>query len=78
MKASIVDLRYNMKDILKALERKEDVEITYRGKKRGVIIATQPRKYKNVEKHPYFGMCKDGLSVEDTMDTLRGGRFNDI
>lgn len=29
MKANIVDLRYKMKDVLKALERKERVEIVY-------------------------------------------------
>ena len=32
MKASIVDLRYRMNDVLKALERSEDVDILYHGR----------------------------------------------
>ncbi len=32
MKASIVDLRYKMKEILRALERRETVTILYHGK----------------------------------------------
>lgn len=32
MQASIVDLRYRMNDILKALARNEEVEILYHGK----------------------------------------------
>ena len=32
MKASIVDLRYQMKDVLKSLDRGESVTIFYHGK----------------------------------------------
>ena len=38
MQATIVDLRYQMNDVLKALDRNEDVEILYRGKKRGTLV----------------------------------------
>ncbi len=38
MEASIVDLRYKMNDVLKALERNEKVTILYRGKPKGLII----------------------------------------
>jgi hypothetical protein len=37
MKATIVDLRYRMKEVLKALDRKESVSVLYRGKVKGVI-----------------------------------------
>ena len=47
MKATIVDLRYRMNDILKALERNEDVNILYHGKTKGVLTAgTRPSKSK--------------------------------
>ena len=35
MKASVVDLRYKMNDILKALDRNEKVAILYHGKNAG-------------------------------------------
>ena len=38
MKASVVDLRYRMKDVLKALRRRESVEILYHGKTAGIIL----------------------------------------
>ena len=38
MQASILDLRYRMKEILQALERNETVEILYHGKRKGIII----------------------------------------
>lgn len=40
MKASIVDLRYKMNDVLKALDRNEQVTILYHGKIKGVIMPT--------------------------------------
>lgn len=40
MKASIVELRYNMKDILKALDRNEVGTIIYRGQEKAKMIPT--------------------------------------
>ena len=82
MKATIVDLRYRMKDVLKALERNEQVEILYHGKVKGVIHpvndAVQTPKLR-VQDHPFFGMSKDSkMTVEEEMDILRGGRFRDL
>jgi len=37
MKASIVDLRYKMNEVIKALERNETVTVLYHGKEKGVI-----------------------------------------
>ena len=38
MEASVVDLRYKMKDVLAALERREEIRIMYHGRVKGTII----------------------------------------
>ena len=79
MKASIVDLRYRMKDVLRALERNEDVSILYRGKTKGVITSLREKTSVRVIDHPFFGMrTGESESVEATMETLRGGRYGDV
>lgn len=74
MKATILDLRYRMNDVLKALERNEKVTILYHGKPKGVITAGSDREKATVREHPFFGMKKARTSVEQDMDLLRGGR----
>ena len=78
MKASIIDLRYRMKDILLALERNETVQILYHGKVKGTIQPPAKDGSVRVEEHPFFGMHMDGLNVEEEMDRLRGGRHRDL
>jgi hypothetical protein len=78
MKASVVDLRYRMKEVLKALDRNEDVSILCRGKLKGVIKAARGKSERRVSDHPFFNMYKDGGTVEELMDQLRGGRYHDI
>ncbi len=78
MKASIIDLRYKMKDVLNALERNETVEILYHGKLKGIISPIRQEINKKVIDHPYFGIQKKGKSVLDQMDQLRGGRYRDL
>lgn len=79
MKASIVDLRYNMKAILKALDRNEPVEVLYHGKLKGTIIPSLVRGPIKIKHHPYFGMSKHKkLSVEKEMKKLREERYHDI
>lgn len=79
MKASVVDLRYKMKDVLKALDREEAVEILYHGKLKGKILPVSSQKDIETTDHPYFNMApREEKSVEETMEDLRGGRFNDI
>ncbi len=78
MKASIVDLRYHMHDVIKALDRNESVEILYHRKKIGVITPTKRELSEKVQDHPFFGIATSDLSsVEDVMQQLRGGRYND-
>ena len=78
MKASIVDLRYRMNDVLKALERNEDVQILYHGKTKGILKAVPDTSKAKVCEHPFFNMRQSELSVEEEMDRLRGGRYRDI
>ncbi len=76
MKASIIDLRYKMKDVLKALDRKEEVTILYHGKVKGVIVPVKNKKKKKVKDHPFFGMLKSSdISVSEKIQNLRGPRY---
>lgn len=82
MKASVVDLRHKMKDVLSALRRNETVDILYHGKIAGTIFS--PKKTagtKEIKKHPFFGMYEkkgENKSVEAVMDELRGGRHRAV
>ena len=83
MKASVVDLRTKMKEVLQALRRNERVEILYHGKVAGIMTSPkmQAKKRMRAQDHPLFGMHRDAYkdkSVEQIMDELRGGRYRDI
>ena len=80
MKASVVDLRYKMKNVLKALRRRESIEVLYHGKPIGTIVPLKGKgKKKDLKRHPFFGMrAGDTESVDSIMDRLRGGRYRDI
>lgn len=77
MNATIVDLRYKMNDVLKALDRNEEVTILFRGKQKGKIVPDLQRTASSkVEDHPFFGsQKKQGQSVEEIMRHLRGERY---
>ncbi|MDF1578475.1 MAG: hypothetical protein P1P81_08560 [Desulfobulbales bacterium] len=80
MKATVVDLRYKMNDVLKALDRNERVTVLYRGKVKGVLIPTGEKKHLKVKEHPFFGMSAQdsSKSVSEIMDELRRPRYDDI
>ena len=79
MKASIVDLRYKMKEILHALDKNEQVEILYHGKLKGILSPIMKDKKKKVKEHPFFGMTSDtSISVEQDMAKLRDNRYDNI
>ena len=76
MQASILDLRYHMKEILQALERNESIEILYHGKKKGTLIPHVSTPKVTSETHPYFGMTSSSKkSVKKTMKELREDRY---
>ncbi len=79
MKANIVDLRYKMKDVLKAIERRERVEIVYRGKAKAFIVPALVKSNVSMKDHPLFGsQRKADKSVAVVMEDLRGGRYGAV
>jgi hypothetical protein len=74
--ASIVDLRYKTREILKALDRRESVNILYHGKLKATINPAGKLEQSSLEAHPFFGSAKKGArKVDDIMQELRGGRY---
>lgn len=79
MLATIVDLRYKMRDVLKALARNEQVTILYHGQEKGIIVPiTERKRKKKVKDHPFFGMKRSKQPVDVLMNSIRGGRYNDL
>jgi prevent-host-death family protein len=76
MKASILDIRRRMKDVLAALDRSEPVTITYRGKPKGVLypVRNAKRDARPITDHPAFGMWRDRKDMEDVEAFVRGLR----
>ena len=76
MEASVVDLRYKMHDVLAALDRNEEVKVSYRGALKGIIVPAQRKIAKRAgSTHPAFGMWRDDKrSVDEVMSTLRRER----
>jgi len=77
MNASIVDLRYRMKDVLRALDRGETVTVLYRGKEKAKLTPITPDSAKTgkhlpkVEDLPAFGMWKDREDMADPAAWVR-------
>ena len=78
MQATIVDLRYKMNQVLKALERNETVSVLYRGKLKGVLSPATTTSAAKVSGHSFFGCRKDAQSVQEVMEHMRGGRHGDL
>ena len=80
MKATVVDLRYKMNDVLRALDRNERVTVLYRGKVKGVLVPAIEKKHLKMKEHPFIGMTSQDSkqSVDDIMKELRKPRYNDI
>jgi hypothetical protein len=82
MKATMVDLKYKMGDVLKALDRNETVTILYRGKVKGILTPADKHRntLKKISEHPFFGMSasETSRSVTEELDTLREFRYDDI
>jgi prevent-host-death family protein len=78
VKASAKDLRFHSKRLLEAVDRGEEVVITYRGRPRARLIPagalpTRPRRETGL-----FGLWRDHEGIDDVVnyvDELRGTRF---
>jgi len=80
VKATVVDLRYKMNDVLKALDRNEKVTVLYRGKVKGILVPAGEKKQLKIKDHPFFGMLSQDSSrpVADIIKELRRPRYDDI
>jgi hypothetical protein len=79
MDASILDLRYKMKDVLKAINRRERVRILYHGKVKGEIVPTKSNRNLKTINHPIFGISKgEKGNPGDIVFKMRRSRVNDI
>lgn len=80
MKATTTDLRCRMNDVLKALDRNEEVTLIHRGKVRGILIPPRQKKQTKITSHPFFGMLaqQSETSVLEELDKLRKPRYDDL
>jgi prevent-host-death family protein len=82
MKATIVDLRYRMKDVLSAVERGETVTVLYRGKPKARILPiVETRRGAKLSMDEAFGMWRDRedlIDVPGYVRKLRQGRIRDL
>ncbi|RME31133.1 MAG: type II toxin-antitoxin system Phd/YefM family antitoxin [Candidatus Zixiibacteriota bacterium] len=77
MEASIGDLRYHMKKILRALDRNETITVLYRGRPRGKLVPLEDSPdTPPMREHPFFGMNREATEpVDDILEELRGSRY---
>ncbi len=78
MNATVLDLRRNMKQVLRAIDANERVVLTYRGRKKAVIVPCQEQAQRqSASAHPAFGMWKDHKDAADVdafVRNIRKGR----
>jgi antitoxin (DNA-binding transcriptional repressor) of toxin-antitoxin stability system len=73
MNATIVDLRYNMREVLRAIDRGEAVTVLYRGKERARLtpIAPASDSVPKTKDQPLFGLWKGREDLGDPASYLR-------
>jgi antitoxin (DNA-binding transcriptional repressor) of toxin-antitoxin stability system len=73
VKATIVDLRYRMKDVLRAIDRGEAVTVLYRGKERArlVPVSAQQQELPDTASQEFFGMWKDRREMVNPASYIR-------
>ena len=81
MMVTASDLRYRTKEILAAIDRGEEVLITYRGKAKARIVPVSRPISQGINKaEELFGIWKDNETVDDVqayLSNLRGRRLGD-
>lgn len=81
MKASILDLRRRMAEVLKALDRNESVTLTYRGHEKATIVPKKADPAMSTRQHPAFGLWEnrtDMTEVDAVVRDLRKGRMDAV
>jgi len=77
MKATIVDLRYRMKDVLRAIDRGETVTVLYRGKEKAKLTPIGPASdgpRAKTKDQPLFGIWKDREDLANPTSYVRNLR----
>lgn len=82
MDATIVDLRYRMKDVLKAIDRGEEVTVLYHGRKKARLVPiTDATSLPDVREQNGFGIWKDRRDLQNVGEhvrRIRRSRFSDL
>lgn len=67
MKVSIQNVERRIADVLRALDRREPVTITYRGRRKGVLIPVDAQRTPagSAANHPAFGLWRDRAESKD-------------
>jgi antitoxin (DNA-binding transcriptional repressor) of toxin-antitoxin stability system len=80
MDATIVDLRYRMKNVLQAIDRGEAVTVLYRGKPKATLVPISPalrasgKDAPKMADQPLFGLWKDRDDLSDPASYVRNLR----
>ena len=80
MNATIVDLRYRMRDVLRAIDRGETVTVLYRGKAKAALTPISPplgasaKGEPKTADQPLFGLWSDRDDLTDPASWLRNVR----
>jgi antitoxin (DNA-binding transcriptional repressor) of toxin-antitoxin stability system len=80
MNATIVDLRYRMKDVLRAIDRGETVTVLYRGKEKAKLTPVAPasgalnKSAPKTKDQPLFGIWNDRDDLADPASYIRNMR----
>lgn len=80
MNATIVDLRYRMREVLRAIDRGETVTVLYRGKAKAALTPIPPplgpsgKGAPKTADQPLFGLWSDRDDLKDPASWLRGLR----
>lgn len=78
MRTSVVDLRYRMNEILKAIDRNEEVTILYHGKVIGAIKPKFSRRRRRILDHPFFNMYSSKKAAHEVLADLRRDRYRSV
>ena len=78
MKATVLDLRRRMPEVLQALDRNERVTILYRGQERAILVPAGSAAAEGLpakaSQHPAFGMWADREDLADVAAHVRALR----
>ena len=81
MKLSFLDLRKKPGKLLGALERRENVTLSRRGKAIARVMPMEDKNGGTVADHPAFGMWADNAEMADVakkVRQMRKGRFDAV